>query len=188
MITTIYLVKKNPNKPNSEDNWLMMSIAEFNEFVKTPEAKGRYFADLGAHEYSDIWYVAECDKETALKWRKELNRHYYLKRMERESGLQTVSMSSLIIEDEEYNGEEIIADPDADVVAEVMQKMDFALLEKALDSLTLDEYELIYRLVLSGDEGSDNDYAAEKKVSPPAVCKRKKRILKKIKNFFENEG
>ena len=109
MITTIYLVKKNPNKPNSEDNWLMMSIAEFNEFVKTPEAKGRYFADLGAHEYSDIWYVAECDKETALKWRKELNRHYYLKRMERESGLQTVSMSSLIIEDEEYNGEEIIA-------------------------------------------------------------------------------
>ena len=80
MITTIYLVKKNPNKPNSEDNWLMMSIAEFNEFVKTPEAKGRYFADLGAHEYSDIWYVAECDKETALKWRKELNRHYYLKR------------------------------------------------------------------------------------------------------------
>ena len=104
MITTIYLVKKNPNKPNSEDNWLMMSIAEFNGFVKTPEAKGRYFADLGAHEYSDIWYVAECDKETALKWRKELNRHYYLKRMERESGLQTVSMSALIIEDEEYNG------------------------------------------------------------------------------------
>ena len=73
MIKTIYLVKKNPNKPNSEDNWLMMSIAEFNEFVKTPEAKGRYFADLGSHEYSDIWYVAECDKETALKWRKELN-------------------------------------------------------------------------------------------------------------------
>ena len=134
MITTIYLVKKNPNKPNSEDNWLMMSIAEFNEFVKTPEAKGRYFADLGAHEYSDIWYVAECDKETALKWRKELNRHYYLKRMERESGLQTVSMSSLIIEDEEYNGEEIIADPDADVVAEVMQKIAFETLEHALDT------------------------------------------------------
>ena len=35
MIDTIYLVKKNPNKPNSEDNWLMMSIAEYNEFVKT---------------------------------------------------------------------------------------------------------------------------------------------------------
>lgn len=66
MITTIYLVKKNPNKPNSEDNWLMMSIAEFNEFVKTPEAKGRYFADLGAHEYSDI-VCGQCGKHFARK-------------------------------------------------------------------------------------------------------------------------
>ena len=63
MIDTIYLVKKNPNKPNSEDNWLMMSIAEYNEFVKTPAAKGRYFADVGGHEDSVNWYVAECDKK-----------------------------------------------------------------------------------------------------------------------------
>ncbi len=124
----------------------MMSIADFNEFVKTPAEKGRYFADLGAHEYSDVWYIAECDKATALKWRKEFNRHCYLKRMKRESGFQTVSMSSLIIEDKLYNGEEIIADPDADVVAEVMQKIAFEILEQALDSLSASDYDFMRRL------------------------------------------
>lgn len=184
MIKTIYLVKKNPNKPNSEDNWLMMSIAEFNEFVKTPEAKGRYFADLGAHEYSDIWYVAECDKETALKRRKELNRHYYLKRMERESGLQTVSMSSLIIEDEEYNGEEIIADPEADVVAEVMQKIDFDCLTKALDAISDSDYELIYNLILSENPLSEQEFADLKSVSQQAISKRKIKVLLSMKKYF----
>ena len=184
MITTIYLVKKNPNKPNSEDNWLMMSIAEFNGFVKTPEAKGRYFADLGAHEYSDIWYVAECDKETALKWRKELNRHYYLKRMERESGHQTVSMSSLIIEDEEYNGEEIIADPDADVVAEVMQKIAFETLEKALNSLSAAEYDIIFHLYLADEPLTEREYGALKGIPQKTLNDRKIRILKKVESFF----
>lgn len=184
MIKTIYLVKKNPNKPNSEDNWLMMSIAEFNEFVKTPDAKGRYFADLGAHEYSDIWYVAECDKETALKWRKELNRHYYLKRMERESGLQTVSMSSLIIEDEEYSGEEVIADPEANVVAEVMQKIEFERLALALDSLSAAEYELIHILELAEHPVTLTEVAEVYNVKPSTIMRRRDKILKKIRKYF----
>ena len=184
MITTIYLVKKNPNKPNSEDNWLMMSIAEFNEFVKTPEAKGRYFADLGAHEYSDIWYVAECDKETALTWRKELNRHYYLKRMERESGLQTVSMSSLIIEDEEYNGEEIIADPEADVVAEVMFKIDNDTLTVALDSLKREEYEVIYHFYLSDNPIPELELGVMLGIPRRTLNYRKNTAIKKLKKYF----
>ena len=184
MINTVYLIKKNPNLPNSEDNWIMMSIAEFNEFIKTPVAKGRYFADVGAHEYSDTWYVVECDKETALKWRRELNRHYYLKRMERESGLKTVSMSSLIINEEEYNGEEILADSDADVVAEVMQKMAFETLEKALDSLTAEEYDILYNLYLTDEPLTEREYGMLKGIPQKTLNDRKIRILKKVKSFF----
>ncbi len=184
MSKTIYLVKKNPNKPNENENWLMMSIAAFNEFIKTPAAKGRYFADVGGREYSDTWYVAECDKETALKWRKELNRHYYLKRMERESGLLTVSMSSLIINEEEYNGEEIIADPDTDVVEEVMQKIEFECLEKALDSLSTEEYDILYNLYLTDRPLTEREYSALKGIPQQTLHDRKSRILKKIKNYF----
>ena len=184
MIKTIYLVKKNPNKPNSEDNWLMMSIAEYNEFVKTPAAKGRYFADVGGHEDSVNWYVAECDKATALKWRKELNRHYYLKRMERESGFQTVSMSSMIINEEEYNGEEIIADPDSDVVAEVMQKIAFETLETALDSLSAEEYEIIHNMFLAEETLSEREYA--KLLGVPRMTLRywKMQALEKVRKYF----
>lgn len=184
MITTIYLVKKNPNKPDSEDNWLTMSIAEFNEFIRTPEAKGRYFADLGAHEYSDVWYIAECDKATALKGRKEFNRHYYLKRMERESGFQTVSMSSLIIGDELYNGEEIIADPDADVVAEVMQKIALETLETALDSLSAEEFAIIHHMYLAEETLSEREYARVLGVPRMTLRYWKMQALEKVRKYF----
>ena len=184
MINTIYLVKKNPNKADSEDNWLMMSISEFNEFIKTPEAQGKYFADIGGHETSDTWYIVECSKETALAWRKELNRHYYLKRMERESGLQTVSMSSLIIDEEEYNGEEVIADPDADVVAEVMQKIAFESLEKALDSLSAEEYELIYHLFLATESESERELCRRLGIPRMTLNYRKTQILNRMKKYF----
>ena len=104
--------------------------------------------------------------------------------MERESGLQTVSMSSLIIEDEEYNGEEIIADPDADVVAEVMQKIAFETLEKALNSLSAAEYDIIFHLYLADEPLTEREYGALKGIPQKTLNDRKNRILKKVESFF----
>lgn len=186
MINTIYLVKKNPNIPNSSDNWIEMSIDEYNAFVKTPAAQGRYFADIGGHEDNTTWYVVECPRETALAWRRELNRHYYLKRKEQESGIQTISMSSLIINDEEYNGEEIIPDSDVDVVAEVMQKITFERLEYALNLLSDWEYEIVYLLYLTDKPISERNLAKKLGLPQKTLNNRKLQILSRIKIFLEN--
>lgn len=184
MINTIYMVKKDPTKPNSQDNWILMNIKEFNAFVKTPEAKGRYFADIGGHEDSDTWYVVECPKETAMKWRRELNRHYYLKRMEHENGYQILPYHDLEIGDEEVSGEEYITDLDDDFVVELMQKIDFEILEKALNTLSKSDYELIYALYLAEKPMIEQELADLQGVSQQAIQKKKKRILKQLKKFF----
>ena len=184
MINTIYLVKKDVNKPYSQENWLMMNVKEFNAFVKPPDARGRYFADVGGHEYDDIWYIVECPKENAIKWRKEFNRHYYLKRTERESGYQTVSYHNLMIEDEEINGEELISDIDDDFAAEIMHKIDLKILEQALNTLSDSDYDLIYALFLAEITVTEQEYAVLQGITQQAIHKRKSRILQTLKQFF----
>ncbi len=184
MINTIYLVKKDVNKPYSQENWLMMNVNEFNAFAKTPAAKGRYFADVGGHEYDDTWYIVECPKETAMKWRKELNRHYYLKRLERESGYQTVSYHNLMIEDEEINGEELISDMEDDFVTEVMHKIDLETLEKALDSLNIEDYGIVYHLYLAELTVSERSYARELGIPDMTLNYRKRQVLEKLRKFI----
>ena len=184
MKNTIYIVKKDPTKPNSQDNWILMNLKEFNSFIQTPESKGRYFADIGGHEESDTWYIVECPKETAMKWRKELNRHYYLKRMERESGYQTVSYDCLVIDGEELNGEELIFDCSDNFVAEVMYKIDIQTLEKALDSLTIEEYEIIHYAFLSDERMSERTLAAMLTIPRTTLEYRIDQILVKLKKIF----
>ena len=184
MINTIYLVKKDVTKPYSRENWLLMNVNEFNAFVKTPAARGRYFADVGGHEYDDTWYIVECSKETAMKWRKELNRHYYLKRMERESGYQTVSYHNLMLEDEEINGEELISDIEDDFVAEIIHKIDLEILEQALNTLSDSDYDLVYALFLAETTVTEQEYAVLQGITQQAIHKRKSRILQTLKKFF----
>ena len=184
MKNTIYMVKKDPTKPNSQDNWILMNLKEFNSFIQTPEAKGRYFADIGGHEESDTWYVVECPKETAMKWRKELNRHYYLKRMERECGYQTAPYHNLEIGDEDVNGEELISDMEDDFAAEILHKIDIENLEKALNALKDEEYEIIYDLYLRDDPLTLSYLAASADVEPSTVMRRRNNILEKIKIFL----
>lgn len=181
---TVYMVKKNPSLPDNKDNWILMNIAEFAAFSKTPAAKGRYFADVGGHENSEIWYIVECPKPKAILWESELNRHRYLKRMECESKYKTVSYNLLEVDGEIVNSEDLIADPDCDVVAEVLLKLDIDTLHKALQSLTDDEYELIYQLYLSGTGNSEREYCRNNVFPQKTINDRKNSILRKLKKFF----
>ena len=55
----IYMVKKNPNMPESEDNWIMMNGYEFARFMETEEGQRRKknFAQIDACGEEDVIYV-----------------------------------------------------------------------------------------------------------------------------------
>ena len=77
--------------------------------------------------------------------------------------------------DEENNPEDI-----------VIEKMLISQLYNFMTLLTPDEYELIYTLYFR--KMSENAFALRNGVTQQAVCKKKNRILKKLENFFENQG
>ena len=76
--------------------------------------------------------------------------------------------------DEECNPEDI-----------VIEKMLISQLYNFMTLLTPDEYELIYTLYFR--KVSENAFALRKGVTQQAVACKKKRILKKLENFFENQ-
>lgn len=77
--------------------------------------------------------------------------------------------------DEESNPEDI-----------VIEKMLISQLYNFMTLLTPDEYEMIYTLYFR--KVNDYAYARRTGVTHQAVCKKKNRILKKLENFFENQG
>lgn len=76
--------------------------------------------------------------------------------------------------DEENNPEDI-----------VIEKMLISQLYNFMTLLTPDEYEMIYSLYFR--KMSENSFALRKGVTQQAVACKKKRILKKLENFFENQ-
>ena len=51
----IYLVKKDPEKPASKDNWIIMNSYEFAMFLKTPEGEKRKSAFRSLQHDPLLW-------------------------------------------------------------------------------------------------------------------------------------
>ena len=85
MAKKIYLVKKNPQGPQTEDNWKQLTGKEFHKLRKSPEGKGRYFIRMGDdfNDGSDIIFI-EATKEQYFEWAKEHDRHVYLQNQNRD--------------------------------------------------------------------------------------------------------
>ena len=98
-----------------------------------------------------------------------------------------IQLSSLI---GYHDGEEEwlakFADEENDPAEIVPEQMLISQLYNFMMLLTPDEYELIYTLYFR--KVSDYTYAHRTGVTHQAVCKKKNRILKKLENFFENQG
>lgn len=89
----IYLVKKDPNLPGADDNWICMNYAEYCRFLETPEGQKRVknFAQLDACEEGDDTYTIECDIEKAKEIRSEKDAKDYRDEVKAESGYTTIS-------------------------------------------------------------------------------------------------
>lgn len=182
----IYMVKKNPNMPESEDNWIMMNGYEFARFMETEEGQSRKknFAQIDACGEEDDIYVVECGEERAKEWRSEKDAHDYLKECEAESGFETISFDSVDHDGEEISLEELIADLDADVLRKVLKREEIFRLRRALKKLQDDEYELIRTMFLGEKRKSERATAKIYGVSCVAIHNRKIDVFEKIKIFL----
>ena len=184
----IYLVKKDPLMPPSEDNWIVMEQQEYIAFANTPEGKLRKknFAQLDGTDVSDVMYFIESDEETVKAFRKEKDEHDYLREQEDKYKTYMLSLDSLERESdyESVNAFNKISASDDDVVAEALKDMDLIKLSIALSTLDEEEIELISKLFLAAQPLSATQYGKLINESQQTVSYRKKKILEKLKSFF----
>lgn len=183
----VYLVKKNPEMPAKEDNWIVMDSHGFGLFKNTEEGirRRKDFCRLSGFPSDDV-IIAECDNETAKQWRAETKRSNYLRQMERERGYIVFSYHGIQSESgEAISGEDILEDEAVNVeesaIAHVMQEK----VRNALTYLSEEDKDLIEKLFLSECPMTEREYAERLGKKTTTIHERKKRILSDLRELLK---
>lgn len=121
----------------------------------------------------------EVDQEVYKSYWQITNRERYLERLDRQNKLLFFSGLST-----EYSFEDTIANENYDLEKIVETKMLIDRVREAIDSLNDEEREVIERLYYQDE--SLRSIATSKKISAPALLKRRNKILKKLKELLND--
>lgn len=185
----IYLVKKNPELPGNEDNWIMMNSYEFAMFMRTEEGQKRRncFAQLNACTPDDDIYIVECGLENARLWRSEKDRQDYLAEQVIKYGKGNyVDLKCPIgsLEDA-MTLEDTIADENINVESQILGKIQKEALKKAIETLNDEEQNLLMQLYLSNETISISDYGRRRGISQQKVSYQRDRVFRKLKKLLK---
>lgn len=125
-------------------------------------------------------YLYEISKEQYLEYRKEQDRHNYLKKNEQKAVILSLDAMGA----DGKNGEVFIADERVDVEEEIVHKLMLEKLGNALGKLSSEELLLID--LLYSQLKSERETALLLGISQKAVNKRKVKLLRRLKKFLEN--
>lgn len=175
----IYFAKKNPDLPNSEDNWIMMSHAEYCRFIETPEGKSREpnFAQLDACDMDDDIYIFECSPEQARDIRAYKDACDYLDETEEEMGYTTFSYDAVEADDEEIYGEDLLEDESVNVEAEAVAFLISENLHTCCDQLPKREQDLLTCLYFAKPHMSVSNLSKLVSMPERVVFFRRRRTL-----------
>ena len=156
-----FLVKKDPNRLGTDENWIIMNSYEFALFMKTDEGKRRrkFFGQMNAVDENDSIIIMECDLETATEMREEVNREAYARKKWKESGFILFSLDAKRNTEDRSCEETELIDDNINVEMEVIRKIETQVLAEALKKLNDAEMDLIHNLYLSDNPISEYQYA-----------------------------
>ena len=162
--------------------WIQMTGKEFCEFIRLPENKHRKFIpadDDPTSENACIWY--EVTIETYRKWDK--TRQKKKRRSQKKSDQPfIVSFEDVICED--ARGHILTW---GEVICEQMESNEnerlFNILKNAINTLDTDEKQIIWKLFFESKQ-SETQIAEQLGISQQVLNYRKKKILRKLRNFL----
>lgn len=182
---TIYLVKKNPEQPTGNDNWIIMNGKEFKAFRESEEGKRRSnnFIKL-CTEYDEECIVMECDLEKLKKWKAELNHTAYVQKVNIEAGYGVISYHQFEVEDEDITGEDVMKDEAELIEDAVISKMETERLLSLVGQLSEEDQEYIYRFYLTEKPMMETVYAKTHGIPTSTVNYKKARALARLKKLY----
>jgi DNA-directed RNA polymerase sigma subunit (sigma70/sigma32) len=182
---TTYLVKKNPNQPASNENWIIMDGQQFYAFKHTEEGKKRSnnFVKM-CSEHDEECIVIECDPGKAARYRAEINHSIYVDTVNKKSGYQTVSYHLFDSEEEELCGEDMLEDDSESIEDMVMNKMQIDRLLDIIESMEESDRKIIYSFYYTERPMTEAAYAKENGISQQLVNYRKERAVMRLKKLY----
>ncbi len=154
--------------------WKSLTGKEFYKFLKTAECKSKHFIDFGD-------YIIEVSKAEYTEWRKEKDHSDYVN--ENPKGYKFISFYDDAISDF-GSGEDVISDESDDIDTVVFEKFRKETLHLALKELDELEYDIIFTLYLSNSKLNQSELAKKYGVTQSGISRKKKEILKKLKNLL----
>lgn len=183
-----FMVKKDVNKPNAQDNWIIMSGPEFVKFMQTEEGRSRNkcFALLESGDGIDDDIIVECGEKKAKEWENERLCRYYRKKTN--MNYHTLSYDWYLAKAETDDRDDIVANSTTDVDTIVMNKLINEVLYEAISTLTPQQRILIDQLFLSDKPMTLIEYAKCNGIALASAYERKERTLIRLKKYFEKLG
>lgn len=124
--------------------------------------------------------IMETTEEHYRSFYAEYERQKYLDKLNAKNNL----MSYDALDTDEFQGADVAVDTSEPFEEVIQRKMMIAKIPEALSTLTPKERRLIEQIYF--EHRSERDLSLEYGVSHTAIQKRRKRILLKLENFFEN--
>lgn len=185
MIKVFYIEDKNGQYVSADGSkrWTRLTGQALYDFLQTERGKKTYFF-VDTDDNGVAIGVEIRNTELASNLKGDKNHGDYLKQVRDESGYITVSFDYFETEDGTSTGDEVIPNNDDSIENDVLRQFDLETLRRALDTLTEDEYALICALYLQDEPMTESEYANQKGTTQQAINKRKKAILKKLRNYF----
>ena len=171
-MSKIYFVMN--NRENTSEGYKEVSEEEFRKYIESfPEGERAYFINLG-------YALMETDEDGYRSFYKEYRRERYIEEEAHRAG--QVSLNAL--DSDELDGTSIVEDTSEPFEEKILRKLMIEKLPEAIEVLSEEEKELIEMLYFEGM--TERQITTVTGVPQTTINYRRKRILKKLSDFFEN--
>ena len=174
-----FLVWKDKNCNGVNPEWLFLTGDEFYEFIQKEENKDRLFIKMPPIDKGEDEIIIEATKETYDKSEKERKRANYV--IQEMMKFETVSVYTFADKDNADLYEKTASDEET--VEDVVEKsILIGKLHEAIKTLNEEERKIV-RLYYFKDDATERSVAKQLGISQPALHKKIKKILEKLKNL-----
>ena len=176
-----FYIWKDPVCAGRNIEWREISGQEYNALIRKPENANRRFVILRGEPGTDEPALCmEATEEQYQSWRKEHNRHYYLRRINRD--FLTVSLDGPACgDDEDETLHDRVGDEKILVEDLALENLSLEMLDEAINELAPEEKKLLDLLYFRNREKlSEREIARRMGIPAMTLHNRKRRILKKL--------
>ena len=181
-----YFIRKDVKKAGKVKEWIEMEGDEFYRFLRTEDAKGRYFIQLTNDGDSDCDVIhMEVSKPEYLAWRADYDRKQYYRKRNLRHGFVLVSLSDLSgdMSEKGLTIEDVTGSGAPGTWERAVEEMEVEELQQAISKLSGRDRDLLK--MRFWDSMTQQEIADAFNTTQPNIRQRLRRIYKKLAGLMK---